>query len=197
MALVTQSVTPVRSYSPFEGMSEARRLQSAVPRGMVRFFSDAASSAVPVNDDYSLQFTCSLPPNFAYIISACSFQIVVDVAAEFYDQIRLRMFNTLPNGVPGNEQVGLAKLGDFDPTSAISPNARVMTLSTGTLREMFPQPLVRTPGAVGMSFLLNVANGGNTVQSAGTMFFNASFYQYELNQAVRFPLNYPTPVAMR
>jgi len=198
MALTTQTVTPARLYSPFEGLSEANRMWSAVPRGIVRFFSDEASSAVSVNDDYKLEFTCSLPPGFAYVFSQLSFQITVDVSAEFYDQIRLRILNGIPSGPAGNEQVTLCKLGDFDPTSAIYPNSRVLDMDFGSLREMFPHPLVSTAGiAAGSTFIMNVANGGNTVQSAGTMFFLATFYQYELNQAVRFPLNFPLPVGIR
>jgi len=197
MALVTQDVGPVRSYSPFEGMSEAQRLVTAVPRGLLRFFSDTALDAKPVNDDLVVNITASLPPGFAYVLSSLSYVLAVDRAADFDEFARFRIFNGLPDGDAGNEQVAAFGLSLYIPGQAIAIAQRILNYSGGTPRDWFPQPLVRTKGALGMSFTLQLGNGENTVQAAGTQFFNCAFYQYELNQAVRFPLNFPLPVGIR
>lgn len=197
MALVTLNVTPTRHYSPFEGLSEAQRLVSAVPRGLLRFFSDIAVTAKPINDDLVINITGSLPIGFAYVISSLSYQLAADRAADFSAITRFRMFNALPNGTPGNEQVATFNLTNYGPGAAIAGPQRFLDFSLGSLREWYPQPLVLTQGAAGMSFTLQIGNGSDTAMAEGTQFFNCAFYQYELNQAIRFPLNFPLPVGIR
>ncbi len=195
MATVAQNVTPLITYTPFEGMSEPQRLQNAVPRGMVRFFSNDALAAKPVDDDIVLNITGSLPPNFAYVISNLNFQIAVDRVADWDANCNFRIFNGLPNALPGNEQWATFGFSSFVLSSLT--NRRVLNFSTGSIREWFPNPIWRTQGAAGISFTLLAGNDVATVQAAGTMFFTASFYQYDLTQAVRFPLNFPIPVGIR
>lgn len=195
MALVAQAVTPVRTFQPFEGMSESQRLVTSVPRGIVRFQATDALDAKPVNDDIILTFTCSLPPSFAYVVSSLSLEIQVDTADEWDAFVRVQMFNTLPSAAPGNRQVSLFDFEDY--RLPLADAEKILTFRQGTIRDWYPQPLVRSVGAVGMTFLVVASNGNANVQAAGTMFFNAAFYQYELNQAVRFPLNSPVPVGIR
>ncbi len=195
MAIVSQLVIPQRTYSPFEGMSEAQRLVTAVPRGIIRFFSDEALEAKPVNDDMQLQFTCALPGGFAYVMSALNFTIQVSTADEWEGVCRGMIFNGIPGGTPNNQQVSIFTFADL--VSSPGTREKILDFSRGSVREWYPQPLVRTEGGTGHSFILEASNGNNNVQAAGTMFFNASFYQYELNQAVRFPLNFPIPVGIR
>lgn len=197
MALVTQNVTPVRSYSPFEGMSEAQRLRSAVPRGLLRFFSDEALEAKPVNDDIVINVSCSLPLGFAYIFSSLSWVLVNDRAADWQPFAKARIFNGLPNGTPGNEQPATFNMTNVSPAAVVLAKQRVLDFSLGDPRTWWPQPLVATPGAAGMTFIISAFNATDTVEAAGTQFFNAAFYQYELNQAVRYPLNNPLPVGIR
>ncbi len=178
-------------------MSEAQRLVTAVPRGLVRFFSDEAVDAKPVNDDLVVNITGSLPAGFAYVISSLSFLLNVDTASNFFALTRFRIFNGLPNGTPGNEQVATFNLADVTPQSGVFANERILDFSLGSVREWYPQPLVLTQGAAAMSFTFQYFNANNNVQAAGTQFFNCAFYQYELNQAVRFPLNSPFPVGIR
>jgi len=74
---------------------------------------------------------------------------------------------------------------------------RILHYQLGTLSANFPGPIVRTSSAIGHSLLVNYHNSAAAVQAAGSISFHASFYQYELNQAVRFPLNFPFPVGQR
>jgi len=197
VALVTSTLVLTRNYSPFEGMDEATRMRTSIPRGLLRFVSTTAVAAKPVNDDLLVVGTGSLPPGFAYVISSMSWQIIVDRAADFHSTAFFRIFNGLPNGEVPNEQVSMFDFTDQSPTTAIKPNSRILEYSRGCLREWYPQPLVQTKGAAGMSFTVQAFNANNTVQAAGTQFFNCAFYQYELNQAVRFPLNSPIPMGIR
>ncbi len=196
MAVVTQTVTPVRSYSPFEGMNEAQRLVTAVPRGLVRFDSEVALTAKPVNDSYDLQFTCSLPAGFAHVCSSLNFEIAVDTATDFDAVASGRVFNGLANVPPGNTQFATFAMSNVPDLVANDPK-RILNFSLGSLREWFPNPIVKSPGAAGHSFLLNYHNSAAAVQAAGLLSFHLNVYQYELNQAVRFPLNFPIPVGIR
>lgn len=195
MATVTQNITPIRTFQPFEGLSEAQRLVTSVPRGILRFQSTEAIDAKPVNDDLVVNITCSLPPTFAYVISALNWEVEVDTAEDWTAFVRARVFNGLPNADPGNNQVAAFNFSNWRFAPLIQ--RRVLDFSLGSIREWYPQPLVRSPGAAGMSFIVNAGNGNNNVQAAGTQDFNVAFYQYELNQAVRHPLNSPVPVGIR
>ncbi len=178
-------------------MSERQRLVTSVPRGLIRFFSDEAVEAKPVNDDYIINITGSLPINFAYVLSAMSWNVVINRAPDWSDHARFRIFNGLPNGTPANEQVAVFFMRDLSSDNTIQPHQLVLDYSLGSLREWYPQPLTLTPGAAGMSFTISAVNQNDTVSAAGTQDFSIAFYQYELNQAVRFPLNNPLPTAIR
>ncbi len=196
MAQVDQAITPTRTYSPFEGMSEAQRLVTAVPRGMIRFSDTTALAAKPVNDNIRITWTCSLPLGFAYVVSSLHIEIAVDTAADYDKNARFRIFNGVPNAPLGNTASHLVKLV-LVGTDAFSDPFLIGTADAGSIRDSYPSPLVHPARAAGMSAILQVINGSDTVQAAGTTEFHLSFYQYELNQAVRFPLNFPLPVGVR
>ncbi len=196
MALVTQAVTPSRFYTPFEGMTEAHRLVTSVPRGLIKFEAEIASTAKPINDDYQLNITGSLPGGFAHILSSLSFQIQADTSVGFEDAVRFRIFNGIPTGVTNNSQIALFELDSFILKN-VSNEQRILTYRLGSVREWFPQPLWPRPGSNATSFTLDASNGADPAMAAGTILFHIAFYQYELNQAVRFPLNSPIPVGIR
>jgi len=196
VAVVTQNVTPGRTYQPFEGMNEATRLQTAVPRGLVRFASETGLSAKPVNDSIDLQLTCTLPGGFAYVISALAFDIEVDTATDWDPVCQGRVFNGI-GGAPigGNTQFSVFNMSNFPSTVANDPK-RILNFSLGDVRTWYPGPVVASYAA-GPTFIINYHNSAAAVMAVGSIFFHMSAYQYELNQAVRYPLNYPIPVGIR
>ncbi len=196
MAVVTQGVTPDRSYSPFEGMSEAQRLVTAVPRGIVRFHSGIALAGKPVDDSVDLTFTCALPLAFAYVWSSLSFEIIVDTASDWDSTCRVRANNSLPAVALGNDQVATFGM-QLQPSTVAGDPSRILNYQLGDVRTWFPQPLVGTPKALGMNLVLQYHNSAAAVGGAAVVNFNLALYQYELNQAVRFPLNSPFPVGIR
>lgn len=195
MAIVTQDVTPANSYTPFEGMPENVRLLNGVPRGLVRFEADIALTAKPVNDSMILNITSGLPTNFAYVLCSLSFQIQVDRATDWHTNLRFRMFNGLPAASAGNEQISVFNFEFYAPGSGVTAQ-RILDYSKGDIRTWYPNPLW-PKRAEPMSFTLQAGNVAATVQAAGTMLFHAAFYQYDLTQALRYPLNSPLPVGIR
>jgi len=196
VAVVTQNEAPGVSYSPFEGLADARRVYTSVPRGILRFDLEVGLDAKPVNDSHDLQITCSFPAGFAYIMSSVAFEIEVDTATDWDANCQSRIFNGLPNSAPGNVQFGTFGMANVPGTVAQDPR-RILNFQLGTLSDWYRHPIFRSSGAVGHSFILNYHNSAAAVQGAGSVFFHAACYQYELNQAVRFPLNNPLPVASR
>lgn len=196
MAVVTQGVTPSRTYSPFEGMSESQRIVTSVPRGLVRFHASEALDAKPINDILNLTITCSLPDNFAYVISHLSFEIAVNKATDFNATCRFRIFNGLPNVAIGNNQAAVFNMSNYDD-GAVTDGRRILDFSLGGVRDWYPTPIVKTQGAIGHSGILQYTDDVATAAAAGTLEFSLSFYQYDLTQAVRYPLNFPFPVGVR
>ncbi len=198
MAVVTQVIAPARSYSPFEGMSEAQRLASAVPRGLIRFDTVVGQTitAKPINDSYDLQVTCSLPDGFAYILSGLSFQVAVDTISDYDDTCQGRIFNGLPTAAPGGAEHAIFDMTEVASTVALRP-MRILSYGRGTLATWFHHPFTRNLAGTGLSFLINYHNSAAPAAATGLVSFHLSIYQYELNQLVRFPLNYPTPVGSR
>lgn len=195
MAVVSSVFTPTRSYSPFEGMGEAQRLVTAVPRGMIRFNLAQTLPAKPVNDSQNMQVTASLPAGFAYVFSYCTFEIQVDTASDWDSVCRVTMFNGMPGGPSGTFSRTVANMNSSPNTVAADPS-RIMDYSLGNLAWAFHTPTVGQGGGAS-TFLINYENSAAAVQAAGTVRYNSGFYQYELNQAVRFPLNFPLPVGVR
>jgi len=178
-------------------MSEAQRLTNSVPRGMVRFEShNIALAAKPVNDQIVVNITGSLPDNFAYILSALSYQIAVDTASDWDAVAKFRIFNGIPNVPPANEIWSVYNF-ELVPVQSAAVDQRILGYEFGSPRDWFPNPIWRNTLADGLSFTLNTGNGAAAVGAAGLMFFNCAFYQYDLTQAVRYPLNAPFPVGVR
>lgn len=179
-------------------MSEAMRLRSSVPRGLVRFDTINAQGSVakPVNDSYDLQLTCSLPPGFAYVMSSLNFELAADTISDFDGVCNVRVFNGLPNGPASSTQSAIFEMPVYPNTVALDPS-RILSYSTGSLAWWFHHPLVQTTGTLGMTVLLNFHNSAAAAGAAGVIDFHLALYQYELNQAVRYPLNNPLPVSNR
>ncbi len=161
----------------------------------MRFHSVEAIDAKPINDDLQLDITGSLPIGFAYVFASLSWRMSVDLFGDFLDVVGFRIFNGIPTAPNGNEQWALLNLTDFQRNP--STGTKTLEYTRGGLREWFPLVLSSPGPSQAMSFTLAVANPADPASAAGTQEFHAAFYQYELNQAVRFPLNFPLPVGVR
>lgn len=177
-------------------MSERARMYNAVPRGMIRFSAIKVLSAKPINDDMNVNITSSLPPNFGYVFSYMFFELECDTATDWNATARFRMFNGIPNASVPNDQVAVVNMSNYNDAGTSDPK-RIADMSLGDLGKRFPTPVWRTRDAAGMSAIVNYANGADPAQAAGLIEFHMAFYQYDLTQVVRFPLNFPLPVGNR
>lgn len=163
---------------------------------MVRFHTNQALAAKPVNDSIDFTLTSSLPPSYAYILSHLSFDIAVDTATDWDAFSRFRIFNGAP-GQPVGDSMPSSFVMDNVPDTVANDPHRILSYRGGGIREWYPVPIYRTKSASGLSAILQYHNSAAAVGAAGTIEFSLGFYQYELNQAIRFPLNSPFPVGIR
>lgn len=196
MAIVTDTIVPPHSYTPFEGIPDLVRINTAVPRGLVRFFFQDDLSIKPVNDSQLLVVQCNLPENFAYVFASLSMALSLTLASDWEDVIKLRTLNTIPNQPNGNAQVCIFSNTVESPVSSQVPE-RTLNYRFGDPRAYFPHPMWSSVPGTGPQFSFLWSNTIATVTGAPFLTFHLAFFQFDLSQAQRFPLNFPLPTMTR
>ncbi len=171
---------------------------SPIPRGMLHFALDGvALDAKPEGDQQHLRISGVLPQGFAYQFVQIGMSIEQDVAANWQSRPMMRIVNWTPDTIAGVHLVFVLEDSfEFADAGAVSP----VTVLRG-LGEEGSHPLAKQimfqPGRGIMSFSLLAVNEVAAVGAAGTVDFQASFLEYDLNQAVRFGLQTPMPTLSR
>jgi len=144
----------------------------------------------PVNDTILLTISLTLPSGFAYVLNEFHVNIQVDTASDWHGEGQWRLSQTSP-----------ANLG-FDyrfPIPFILTSQNGVDLA-GRGTRVDPATVTRTPiiplqgGATQSVHFVNLAAA---VQAAGTVDSVISFWEYDLNQAVYFPIHAPVGVYSR
>ncbi len=177
------------SYTPFERPPEAQTLHSLIPRGLRRFFLQRVSSAKPINDDYQMLLTATLPDSFAYSISKFDFRWEADTASDIQLLAQTRLFNHIPGQPLGSVQTMAHPLlffaTDVNYVTAVDPDLT-----------QFIAPFWSThSGAV--TWRLEARNFNDPAMAIGFFFCHVEFYEYDLVQAQRYWINTPVPVSIR
>jgi len=193
MALVTTALALVRDYIPYERPPQPQTLWTAIPRGLQSgIVNNGTLDAKPLNDDSRLTCTMTLPPNFGYVMADANLTVTVDRAADWVDVCNVNLTNFY-RGAPGN-------IANF---SADYRQGFVLTLVGGAQRGMsvdqpWPSyPIVGLSGSQPIIVVLSATNSNNTAASAGTVFAFVSFWQFDLEQIRKYPINSPQPVHSR
>lgn len=186
MALVIQTIIPVESYVPYERPPQPAALWTAIPRGLLSFVVDSQQLDLkPINDTFLLQINATLPPQFAYVMTDCNFTLAgaIDLS-KFDNSVNLNLQNFfrttvgLSVGLNGNWRQ------DFFNTN-LSNQLRVMQKA-----QEWPNEVLLAPsGTTGVltSFTATNQDAGATV--AGTVNYYISFWQFDLEQIRKFPIN--------
>lgn len=191
MAIVTTTINMTPTYQPFERPSDREALWSAIPRGLRGFVVEAAAlDAKPLNDDQQLILLGTLPSNFAYIFAEIGLRILVDVAAAWDTEYTL----ILQDFYQGRADV--IQQWNFDFASS---NLQRTARGQGhTAAQQVPkQPMWSPRDSAGI--LINIAtfNAADPVGAAGTVWANINFWEFDLEQAKKYPINTPFPVHAR
>jgi len=193
MALVSTALTFVTDYVPYERPPQPDTLWSAIPRGLLSGIVNAGTlDAKPVNDDQTLTCTMTLPPNFGYVMADSQLTVNQNRAGDWRDFCTLRL-NNFYRGAPANVDAfdinyvqGFIDIGLFSTARAMSvinpwPSFPILAVR------------VESPTIV----VLSAHNAQDAVATAGTVDAFVSFWQFDLEQIRKFPINSPIPTHSR
>jgi len=193
VATVTDNLSFTETYQPFERPPENITLFSLIPRGLRRFWIATDLQAKPVNDDYDLFITATLPLNFAYVLRSFNMQVNSNRAIDFDQDVILRLLNHIPGQPVGSsEQVGVL----FEYFQNATDGTSRIVRPFGSALSQFAGPFW-PPTSSQSSFRVSVSDQADTVSTAGFVIAHCEFLEYDLVQAQRFFINTPIPVMAR
>ncbi len=193
MATVTTALALVRDYVPYERPPQPQTLWTAIPRGLQSgIVNNGTLDAKPINDDQLLTCTMTLPPNFGYVMADAQLTVTVDRGADWGAFTNLNLTNFY-RGAPGNITTFEADYRqEFHPNSIFSGSR-----SMSVVQPWPTYPIVALNGSSPIIVVLSAVNQNDTAASAGTVFAFVSFWQFDLEQIRKFPINSPQPVHSR
>lgn len=197
MALDIQTIAMTGSYLPYERPPEAMVLWSAIPRGLQSFIVDGqALDAKATSDEALLNLNGTLPPNFGYVMMDANLTVTVGSGAagvtEWDESYRLNMQNFYRT----NSNLALALNGNW--RQELLPNSQDNNLASSSNIQPWPAfPIVSPRGASGILLNFSAFNKGTTSTGIGTVNFYCSFWQFDLEQIRKFPINTPIPTHPR
>lgn len=195
-----QQIDLVSDYVPYERPPQNVTLWSAIPRGLQSFIAaNVQLDLKPINDDFILELKATLPPGFGYVFSACQFHISQNLASAWDNSCNLNLQNfyrasqNLSGALNGNYLSGFQTADLTDTTKTMTRSGGSNT--DGKSSDWPTFPLVSQGNGVLINF--SAQNGDNAAAAAGTVNFYISFWQFDLEQIRKYPINSPFPVHMR
>jgi len=189
MALVIQTIVADSDYVPYERPPDPVTLWTAIPRGLLSFI--VASQALDlklINDDQLLQITGTLPENYAYVVQECNFTINTTGAGFWNDRCNLNLQGYYRGSTASVIALAGNFLSDFSDNELF--NGSKTLCRNGAFSTPWPRlPIVGTPGFGGIQFNFSAGNDQDPATAAGVVQFNLSFWQYDLEQIRKFPIN--------
>jgi len=193
MALVIQNEAMVGSYIPYERPPQPITLWSAIPRGLQSFVVDGQSlDLILINNDALLNLTATLPPNFGYVMQDAGLTLSMEQAGSAWDNnynLNLQNFYRAPG-----QSLGFA--GNW--VQDMVDTAQDRSTKNSSNRQPWPAfPMIGTEGTTGIQIVMSTFNNAQTARSAGTINAFIAFWQFDLEQIRKFPINSPIPTHAR
>ncbi len=154
------------------------------PRSIVNFnVFDGTLSAKPVNDTQNIVIAIDLPIAFAYRMIELNCVLFQDVADNWERGVLLDVTNAIRNLQTGQRQV--------HPSNSISTVRRNTTGIWAVDLDVPRYIMQAVQPAVAATITFEASNNNAVVGAAGTINFFASFFEYEIEQAMMYPIHYP------
>lgn len=191
MALDIQTIAMKPSYVPYERPPQNLTLWSAIPRGLQSFIVDSQALDVKIlNDDALLQLQATLPPNFGYVMQDLNVSIAQNRAFDWANEcnLNLQSFYRAPEILKG----GLASnwRQDFQVAG--------QDLSTRHLVQVQPWPSFPMIGSdAGVAVNIQMFNNVDDATTVGVVNAYLAFWQFDLEQIRKYPVNSPIPTHPR
>ncbi len=180
------------SYVPYERPPQNLTLWSAIPRGLQSFIVDTQQLDLKaVNDVQQLNLTATLPPNFGYVMVDMNFSITQDRAVDWQANTNLNLQNYYR--APLNISVGVSTTWSQSLLPGLTDSSRHYVKV-----QPFPAfPIIGAQGTTGVLVVINGRNNQAAAAAVGTVNAFISFWQFDLEQIRKFPINSPTPTHPR
>jgi len=198
VALVIQNVDLVEDYIPFERPPQNVTLWSAIPRGIVSFIAATVAIDVkPVNDDFLLNLKATLPPNYGYVFMDANVTISQSTAFSWTSSgsgvnLNLQNFYRANGSASGGLSCNWAQemvLSD--------PSQNFQQASMSVIQPWPSFPMIAPPGFSGILANLSAGNSQDLVTLGGVVDAYMSFWQFDLEQIRKYPINSPFPTHAR
>lgn len=191
MAVQTISITPNLAVTPFSGRPVGTDEKSYLPRAKVEFQANNASiAAKTIGNTLTANVTCELPVNYAYVLCGIHVEVgsTTDMTSDAFQDNGYGQLN--PDTTVTNDRL-------YFPIVSDGP----INLGATDRKVWYPK---NTPGNV----ILNFAGNSPTlfmqlyddVTAAGaaarSMYFTATFLQYDIRQADHVRVNAPIPTRL-
>lgn len=192
MATVIQDIDMTGDYVPYERPPQYQTLWSAIPRGLQSFIVDTQQLDLKaINDSQILNLKATLPPNFGYVMMDAMVNITQDRAVDWVSNIVLNLQNYYR--APVNISVGLSSTWVQEFPTGLSTVTRFMNRS-----QAWPAfPIIGSSDTSGALVTFTANNTAAAAAAAGTVNAFVSFWQFDLEQIRKFPINSPLPTHQR
>jgi len=193
MALDIQTVDLTPDYVPYERPPEQFTLWSAIPRGLQSFIASVQLDAKALNDTALLNLNATLPPNFGYVLMDVNVSISQDTAVNWSAIFNLNLQQFYR--ATGSAVIGLNGnwVQEFNVNDAFGVVGRALQVV-----QPWPSfPMIGTPTTAGILINMTMANPAAGAALAGTVNAYMSWWQFDLEQIRKFPINSPIPTHPR
>jgi len=191
VAIVIDNIDLTPNYVAYERPPQPLTLWSAIPRGLQSFVTFTPISAKPLNDSMVINFNATLPPNFGYVMNEANLTLNSLRSGDFDPFVNLNIQNFY-RGTDLNDAVAGNWPQPFELNTSFAQN-RAMAVD----RQWPTSPMIGTPGTTGALVVLSIFNPSNTAMSASTASCFISFWQFDLEQIRKYPINSPLPTHAR
>ncbi len=193
MALDSQTIAMTPDYVPYERPPQPQTLWSAIPRGLQSFVVPTTIlDAKALNDEFDLTLTATLPPNFGYVFMDANFTISQNRAGDWDNRVNLNLQSFYRTTVDDSLALSSSWVQDFT-LNGVLDLSRAMDAS-----QPWPSfPMIGTPGSSGILVRLSAWNTQAAAALAGTVNSYIAFWQFDLEQIRKYPINSPFPVHAR
>ncbi len=191
IAVVTDIHVPDIAYTPYQRPPQSATITTPIPRGLKSFVVRGAVTAVkPINDDLLLEVPFTLPSGFGYLLNEVHLNVNSNQAGQMEAFAVFSLFQTSSANRNFDYRQPIAmELGGIGGTSN---NFRMSRIAAGNLTRV---PIV--PPAAGANGILSYTDRFDPAATAGTIDALISFWEYDLEQIVYFPVHMAANVVGR
>lgn len=191
MANVVTLIPMEPTYFPYERPPQPYALWTAIPRGLRGFIVDLQLlDAKPIGDTQTFSLTGTLPPGFAYVLSEISLTFIQDAGSFWEDNyvLNLQSFYQGSLSISMNWTLPLSNSGFGNDTRQSG---------AGSHDHLPKAPMWAPRGTSGVQINISGINLNTVAATAGTISAFINFWEFDLEQIRKYPVNNPLPVHSR